>query len=822
MSRLDTWLGAILLVAFLLIFFSTPLVKFEDHLYSATDITQIYRLTQFESEYPKNGIFHDTVIQMQPWLLFNRESLLRGQIPLWNPYNANGVPHLANYQSSVFSIYSLPFYIFPVKLALLLVPFLKLAGIGVFTFLFLKQIGVGQLPAAIGATAFMFSGYNVVWLTWPVVGTVVTVPASLYFFERMLRNRDAASRGAWRWPLIGFTVTLIVGLLGGSPETFYACFLLVLAYVAFRLGGLWRTNGYSLAALRPLLAIGLLLSGAGALAATIAAVQLLPFFEYVANSTRGALPAWRATIPFWSALMFFPALLGNPANGRHEPIHLGNAPFNSNFNEANGAYVGSVVLFVSLLAVLRIRSFGPASQKYVQFFMCAAVLWFIYATNLLNLKGLFNMVPGVQLLLAHRTFSIPAFALSCCAALCLDQLLDSRLEHRRGAPLITLALGIAFLAVGIGSALDLSRLAAEHAGSLPPWMTMEDVEQQSEAVIRHGLFVVVTFALGLAGICGAQLYDSERRKQLCMGLVLLAIFGQSGWLLKDYNPSSSERFYYRDTPDIEKLRNEIQSRRVAVLGEDVWIANMNMPYKIPVLSSYDAVSVRYHDELLRQTFGLYGIVHYLAHFDEQGLRLTGVDTVIVDDANKYRGTLDPAKFHLVSEARNYAIYRYVLAVPTYRVVHHAEVASNDEEALMLVRRPDFDPATSVVLNPSSDAAPLNAHTSTPSMSHAELRSEGLMNVTLSARLEQPGYLVLTKTFYPGWKARVNGTSAPVLRANVAYSAVPLEAGSNRVEFVYEPESFRTGAFLSIVGLVLGVSLVALCVNANRRARQIHA
>jgi uncharacterized membrane protein YfhO len=68
-------------------------------------------------------------------------------------------------------------------------------------------------------------------------------------------------------------------------------------------------------------------------------------------------------------------------------------------------------------------------------------------------------------------------------------------------------------------------------------------------------------------------------------------------------------------------------------------------------------------------------------------------------------------------------------------------------------------------------------------------------------------LVLSDTFYPGWKAFVDGKEEKILRANYNFRAVPLTAGTHRVEFVYDPLSFKLGAlttFLGILGcLVIG-------------------
>jgi len=75
-------------------------------------------------------------------------------------------------------------------------------------------------------------------------------------------------------------------------------------------------------------------------------------------------------------------------------------------------------------------------------------------------------------------------------------------------------------------------------------------------------------------------------------------------------------------------------------------------------------------------------------------------------------------------------------------------------------------------------------------------------VTIRAALDAPGYLVLSDTWYPGWRATVNGEPADILRANYAFRAVWLEAGERVVEMTYHPASALAGGAVSLAALFL--------------------
>jgi uncharacterized membrane protein YfhO len=88
-------------------------------------------------------------------------------------------------------------------------------------------------------------------------------------------------------------------------------------------------------------------------------------------------------------------------------------------------------------------------------------------------------------------------------------------------------------------------------------------------------------------------------------------------------------------------------------------------------------------------------------------------------------------------------------------------------------------------------------------------------VTIRARSQRPGLLVLSDNYYPGWKAKVDGEPADVERVDYLFRGVRVPAGASTVEFRYEPLSWRIGWIVSLVSLV---GLLAAIVLGMRRRR----
>jgi uncharacterized membrane protein YfhO len=83
-------------------------------------------------------------------------------------------------------------------------------------------------------------------------------------------------------------------------------------------------------------------------------------------------------------------------------------------------------------------------------------------------------------------------------------------------------------------------------------------------------------------------------------------------------------------------------------------------------------------------------------------------------------------------------------------------------------------------------------------------SSGSVRIIADARCKS--MVVLTDTFYPGWKATVDGRDAGIYDAYAAFRGVVVEPGSHVVEFRYRPRSVILGASLTGLGLLLVLGL----------------
>ena len=136
------------------------------------------------------------------------------------------------------------------------------------------------------------------------------------------------------------------------------------------------------------------------------------------------------------------------------------------------------------------------------------------------------------------------------------------------------------------------------------------------------------------------------------------------------------------------------------------------------------------------------------------------------------------------------------------VAHHSINASDAPDALSELASPSFDPWTSVIIEGGGARGRTSGESTEARIVEARVVSYEPQRVVIETDDSQPGYLVLTDTFYPGWKAQVDGRSVAIERANYLFRAVPVDAGTHRVTFVYEPTPFKAGVSLMLAAVVV--------------------
>jgi hypothetical protein len=156
------------------------------------------------------------------------------------------------------------------------------------------------------------------------------------------------------------------------------------------------------------------------------------------------------------------------------------------------------------------------------------------------------------------------------------------------------------------------------------------------------------------------------------------------------------------------------------------------------------------------------------------------------------------------------IYQALDVLPRAYAVHDALTIASDNLAIEAMAEPSFDPAQTVLLHADGafdgpvSTLPSPSTGTPPADSNVTVLVYEPHEIVLRAEMEQPGYVVLSDTWYPGWRATLDGRPTPIQRANLMFRALHVPQGSHNLHLTYRPESYVWG-----LGTSLGTLLIVI-------------
>jgi len=727
--------------------------------------------------------------------------------PLWDPYTSFGQPLLADPQAAIFYP--------PTWLNLLMRPWvyctlfvlchLVFSGVGAFRLT--RRLGIGNLGAFTAGALWITSG--------PLLSLVNNLPhfaGATWLPWVLLATQWAADRASWAtaatWGavlagqiLAGSADMCVLGLLGS------AILLARNAYPRF-MREICRRIGAALVAV--------------CVAAGLTAALLLPLLDIVSRSARRALPEAMRT--GWSLHPARLLELALPIPWQYLAVNPGLA---TQVFEGRDPFLHSVYLGLPTLALLLSATTTRQRGLLRMLVTVAAVGLLLALGRYLPLYGWLTIaLPPLKVLrYPQKALALMSLGVAMIAGLGVEacQTRDAggwRWIRRVALPLTLFALAVwaAFWAL------------TARAGAVGPVLSglplTSDDSRNAMAAIAHRLLpacllLSVAVAVTLVRACWRRFAVAAAALLAC--LAVSEVYRAH----RDLNPTTTPNLFHYRPPVLAALPHQDSSRiyvhdYLRGSGDAQRYLGRAQPYEparaprgwsllesttlamrdalVPPLagawgyeSSYDAdFKGLYFAALADLTIALPSVAGTPAHL--RLLQVGAVRHVIALHSRGYESLLLVASLNGFPR-ESIRVYEVPQAVPRVYAVDGVTIA-NGTDAIPALIDPRFDRFREIVLPEGEPVAPDARFSGVCQIT--ELRPD---RVRVEAVLSQPGYVVLVDTFDPGWKATVDGRATPVLRANVAFRAVPVAAGRHEVMLLYRPASVFWGLGISLATLL---------------------
>ena len=671
--------------------------------------------------------------------------------PLWNPLELTGVPLMANYQSAVFSPLRAPHWFLEPFTADTVFLLFRLWLCGVTAYLCARGLGLRAGPARFFSFAYMMSGMCINWFYWPLPEVMALLPVVLLGAEYLVAGRN---RKGFATLTIGATLLLFTG----HPESAFTACLGVGAYFFLRVAlemrrdkCAWRSVG--------------LAAGAWALALLVCAPQILPFFEYVRNSTIDVL-AFEHTISKYSGLplttlvcLLVPRFFGMSADGN---FWLDAA---DNSNTTAFLYIGAVTWAGLALLLARGRYSARMRAQIVALTVpCVAGLFLALRTQPI---AALDAVPVWK----HWYAAFALFGLPLLGAFGIEHWTASK------RPLRDIAVPMAVLTIPFLLAIA---LFVFHRRVLA-------MQGLSSYVVRQILYAAVFAGLGIAVAAVACIRGVPAK--VATSLLVLVLAADLLFASRDLLPTSPREHLFPDTHLTTELQAKTRPVRVSVLTAGI-DSGLMQPYRIEQLHGYDPLYPRRIIEFMTATYPsaweqaerLFSLEYYLFPHGPAG-----------EDAPS-------AEMEFITTADGIDIFRNPRALPRAFLVSTLEAVPDPDALFQRMHEEDFDPALVALTDAPIDPFTSDTPTDIPGAATIEQWSPNRVAVQVGAPARS--VLVLTDAYYPGWKAYAGGEAIPVFPVYHNFRGVIVEPGISRIEFRFQSASFRAGLWMACPALVL--------------------
>jgi len=165
--------------------------------------------------------------------------------------------------------------------------------------------------------------------------------------------------------------------------------------------------------------------------------------------------------------------------------------------------------------------------------------------------------------------------------------------------------------------------------------------------------------------------------------------------------------------------------------------------------------------------------------------------------------MDDKNFRLLKEIpvyeKNAYLYEYLQYPGRFLMFNRAVYVEDTKAAMEKLNDNAIDLRTTLIII-DKDRKQSDDDGRTPGA--ATLVSYDANKVIIECEAKTDVFLYVSDTWYPGWKAYIDGKQTKIYRANVAFRAVEIPAGKHRVAFRYVPLSFYCGLVLTCIGIFL--------------------
>lgn len=692
-----------------------------------------------------NGTLSDLYAQMMPWQSAVRQALSHGEWPLWNPFLLCGNILAANMQAAPYDALNVLGLLLSHPQALTFGAAMTFFFAVFFTFVYARLLGLSETASLIAAAGFAFCASISFFVGWPLGRAWTLFPLVLAAVRLIVHERSM--RGA-----VTLTIALTLLMFTGHPESVLHIVTIGAVYGVFELivvrRDTWRA--IAIATISGLITLGL------------TAILLMPFMA-AAPQTREYdlrhhyyakidIETNAKKIARHAGVTFFPFYGGQPERDNFTDIW-----------QPTSARVGSLILALAAAAL-----FVAPRRKETWFFFGLTVIALCAGFEIPPVAQLLHKLPVFDIALNDRLVFAAAFAMAMLAGIAVDS------WKRRGA-MVMAVVGLA-LAIATFAIYDSQLAAGVHATLIRNLALAELVPLVIAIVLlatraRHAAIALFALVLIQRTIEDGSIYPSLHQDGFYPRVPILAAIP-----VNDPSPFRIVGLHFALIPDGAALYGLEDARGY----EAMTFRRLSETY--PIWCKLQGISFNNVPEMRRPFLNFLGVRYAISSVD-------------IQPEPGWKVVMDDRRSRLLENTnalpRAY-VPRHIRYEQTGAAVVEAMAKETDFANRAWITVPHYQP-----------------HEISNGPGSVIVRRKGFSVYELEATMDLDGWVVVSDSHWPGWRAYIDGRRVRTLDANHAFIGIFVPKGTHRVRLMYRPEAFTRGRAVTVVTMVGLIAFFAL-------------
>jgi hypothetical protein len=704
------------------------------------------------------------------------------ELPLWNPYNYSGIPLLATLQPGVFYPPHIFYLLLPFNIAWNWLTILHFAFAGINLYFLLRYLKVSQAGSFAGGIVFMLSGYLLsVHNLQPHLFAVTWFPLVVLFSIKSLES----SRGK---EAVYTALFLTMEFLAGAPEIAMMTVLILILLTYFSEGFVktqpsWFKKGKILAGI--LIMFLLLIS-----------IQFIPFYELKRQSIRLSGLSYEEAVTWsfaWKDFMLF-----------FMPDAFGYAQTTEKY-WSNQSWLKTVYLGIAPFILSMFYFSERDKKKWCLLGLAILSFLFAFGGNTPIYKYLHFVPPFSSVRFPVKFLFLFFFVIAITSGIGLDKLkqgIENNEKKARTLALISFYFGFLFALcwgalylfnTDIAGYLDLHNYKPPSYNEI--WFNLHNLKR----------FFLFSFVFCLIPLIYLRV---KARKAIIMVSIVLLLTADLFLANFGFYSLSSWQWFISRQGFVEYLQpNQETERYFVTLKTENELEYINYG-KIALTSPYasmfgfystggsEVMKILHHSNFISMIYCGRTIHDAGRFFDVAGVRYM---TTSYEVNNKDYKLLRSEK---LGDKEAY-LYEYKNYPGRFFVYGRATFVGDDKIAIAKLTDDKIDLRKELIIVDNNKG---NQSVDTNAKGTVTLVSYRPNKVILESNADNNAFLYLSDTYYPGWRAYVDGKETKIYRANLAFRAVEVPKGKHTVVFKYVPMSFYIGLCLTIFGILLCIYL----------------